>query len=180
MYPIVNLIKKSVVGLALCFGTAGLSQSHPKPSETFSKDGITVRSYDFQSFESYLKKTSDTTYVVNFWATWCAPCITELPHFEKLGQAYKGKKVKVLLVSLDSRKQVEKALIPFIRKKKLKSDYLLLADPDMNAWIPKVHTAWSGALPATVIYNGSTGQRKFYEQSFTYEQLESEVKPFIK
>lgn len=160
--------------------SAAYPQSDPEPVQVFTKSGISVKSYDFKSFEPFLHKASDTTYVVNFWATWCAPCIVELPHFEKLGQIYKDKKVKVVLVSLDSKKQVEKALIPFILKKKLRSRYVLLSDPDMNSWIPKVDASWSGALPATVIYNGSSGRRKFYEQSFTYEQLESEVKPFIK
>ncbi|MBD3583830.1 TlpA disulfide reductase family protein [Flavobacterium selenitireducens] len=171
--------RKALSVVAIFIFAVGYSQSDPKPLEIFAQGGITVNSYDFKSFAPYLNRTDDTVYVVNFWATWCAPCIVELPHFEKLGQAYKDKKVKVLLVSLDSKKNVEKSLIPFIRKKKLQSQYVLLSDPDMNGWIPKVDPDWSGALPATVIYNGSTGQRKFYEQSFTYGQLESEVKSFI-
>src|SRR5471030_2436347 len=61
---------------------------------------------------------SDTTYVINFWATWCAPCVKELPAFEKLNENYKDKKVKVLLVSMDFKQDYEKKLIPFVRKKK--------------------------------------------------------------
>lgn len=173
-------MKKALSVVALCVFAIGYSQPEPKPLETFSKDGITVNSYDFKSFEPFLNQNDDMVYVVNFWATWCAPCIVELPHFEKLGLAYKDKKVKVLLVSLDSKKNVEKSLIPFIRKKNLQSKYVLLSDPDMNGWIPKVDAQWSGALPATIIYNGSSGKRKFFEQSFTYEELELEVKSFIK
>lgn len=166
--------------LALCVFSVGFSQVDPKPLQVFTQDGISIKSYDYETFKSMLSKPTDTTYVVNFWATWCAPCIAELPNFERLGQTYKGSKLKVVLVSLDSKKQVEKSLIPFVKKKKLQSKVLLLSDPDMNAWIPKVDEAWSGALPATVIYNTSKKHRKFYEQSFSYEQLESEVKPLIR
>lgn len=173
----VNIGRSLVIITLLLSFASGFSQVDPQPSETYSKDGIAVKSYNYESFKALLEKNNDSTYVVNFWATWCAPCVQELPHFEKLNSEYKNKKVSVLLVSLDFKKQVEKNLLPFIKRRNLKSKVVLLSDPDMNAWISKVNPDWSGAIPATVIYNKN--QRKFYEQSFTYEQLESEVKPFI-
>jgi thiol-disulfide isomerase/thioredoxin len=148
-----------------------------KPLAVHVKDGEKVYSYDFNGFENQLHQDNDSIYVINFWATWCAPCVKELPYYEKLNSEYKGKKVKVLLVSLDMKKQVETALLPFIKKKKLKSEVIHLHDPNADAWISKVDPSWTGALPATVIY--SKGKRKFYEQTFTYEQLENEVKQFI-
>lgn len=146
----------------------------PKPIKVYEKDGIKIKSFDFNAFEPYLKQHNDTTYVVNFWATWCVPCVEELPHFEKLNAAYKDQKVKVLLVSLDMPQKVESNLLPFVKKKNMLSEVIYLNDPDANAWISKVDTAWSGAIPATVIYKRD--QRKFFEQSFTYEALEKELK----
>ncbi|SCX85993.1 TlpA family protein disulfide reductase [Flavobacterium caeni] len=148
----------------------------PTPTKVYSKDGVSVNSYDFKAFEPLLHKNNDTTYVVNFWATWCAPCIAELPHFEKLNRDYKDKKVKVILASLDFSKQVESNLLPFIKNKNLQSKVVHLGDPDANAWIEKVDSTWSGAIPATVIYNKT--KRNFYEQSFTYEQLQQELAQF--
>lgn len=133
--------------------------------------------YDFDGFEPYLQRDNDTTYVVNFWATWCKPCIEELPAFEKLNEKYGNRKVKVLLVSLDFIKHYDTKLIPFIRDRELQSDVLLLNDPRSNRWINRVSTEWSGAIPATVIYRGN--ERGFYEQSFTFEELEEEVKKFV-
>lgn len=151
--------------------------TEPKPLKIYTKDGISVKSYDYKTFEPFLNQKNDTTYVVNFWATWCKPCIEELPHFEKLNAEYKNKKIKVILVSMDMSKQVETNLLPFIKKKKLQSKVIYLNDPDANAWIEKVDKNWSGAIPATVIYNAK--QRKFYEQSFTFEALEKEVQSII-
>lgn len=148
----------------------------PKPMKVYTADGISVNSYDFSGFEYFLKQKNDTTYVVNFWATWCVPCVEELPHFEKLNEKYKEDKVKVILVSLDMFKQVESKLLPFIKEKQLKSEVIYLRDPDQNTWLPKVDSTWSGAIPATVIYNKD--ERKFYERSFTYEELEKEVSNF--
>ncbi|AWA31452.1 hypothetical protein HYN48_08930 [Flavobacterium magnum] len=149
----------------------------PKPLRVYEKDGVKVPAYDFRSLEYFLNKKNDTTYVVNFWATWCAPCVAELPHFERLHRVYNNRKVKVLLVSLDMRKKIESSLLPFIRRKELKSEVFFLDDPNANEWIGKVDPTWSGAIPATIIFNKT--ERKFYEQSFTFETLEKELKQFI-
>tara|TARA_B100001167_G_C16720607_1_gene281011 strand:+ start:103 stop:699 length:597 start_codon:yes stop_codon:yes gene_type:complete len=135
---------------------------------------VVIPSYDFTEFEErYLQPEDETTYVINFWATWCKPCIEEMPAFEALREHYEDKNVKVILVSLDLPKLLEKQVVPFVEKKGLQSEVILLDDPDANTWIPKVAEEWSGAIPATLIIKGE--QRQFYEQSFTYETLEKAV-----
>ncbi|MEO9570552.1 MAG: TlpA disulfide reductase family protein, partial [Polaribacter sp.] len=124
-----------------------------------------------------LEKNDGKTYVINFWATWCAPCVKELPVFEKINQEYADKNVEVILVSLDFPKQVDKKLIPFINKKQLKSKVILLNDVNENIWIKAIDSTWSGAIPATIIYNAKG--KKFFEQSFEYEQLEKELKSLL-
>ena len=133
--------------------------------------------YNFEGIEKYLSTTNDTTYVVNFWTTWCAPCIKELPYFERLNSEY-HQEVSVVLVSLDFPKNYESNLQPFIKEKELQSKVIVLNDPDSNSWIPKVHNDWSGAIPATLIFNKD--KRQFYEKTFTYEELVVEVKQFLK
>ena len=144
---------------------------------TFTMAQEPVPVYDFDGFEPYLQRDNDTTYVVNFWATWCKPCIKELPAFEELNEKYSNGKVKVLLVSLDFIRHYDTKLIPFIRDRELQSDVLLLNDPRSNRWINRVSPEWSGAIPATVIYCGN--ERRFYERSFTFDELEEEVKKFM-
>jgi len=148
----------------------------PKPLKIYSNDTVTVRAYDYAGLEYYLKQKNDTTYVVNFWATWCVPCVAELPNFEKINAKYNKNKIKVILVSLDMAKMIDTKLLPFIKEKQIRSEVLLLRDPDADSWIRKVDTTWSGAIPATVIYNAD--MRKFYEKSFTYDELEKEISNF--
>jgi len=136
-----------------------------------------VQSYTYNELKTLLEKNDGKTYVINFWATWCAPCVKELPAFEKINKEYATKNVTVILVSLDFPKQVAKRLIPFINKKKLQSKVVLLNDINENFWIKAIDSTWSGAIPATIIYNGK--DRKFYEQSFDYDQLETELQPFL-
>lgn len=133
--------------------------------------------YDFEGIQKFLNKTDDKTYVVNFWATWCLPCVKELPYFEKLNAEYKSKNVEVLLISLDFPNQYDSKLKPFLKKHNIKSKVIALNDTDMNTWIPKVNENWSGSIPATIIYNKN--KKDFYEQSFTYEELENKLKPLL-
>ncbi|WP_299012735.1 TlpA family protein disulfide reductase [uncultured Polaribacter sp.] len=137
-----------------------------------------VKSYTYNQLKPLLEKVDDKIYVVNFWATWCAPCVKELPYFERIRKTYKASNVQVLLVSLDFANQVEKRLLPFIAKKKLQAKVVLLDDVNEDVWIKAIDKNWSGALPATLIYNKS--KRKFYEQSFDYKTLENELKTFLK
>ncbi|MFT5755153.1 MAG: thiol-disulfide isomerase/thioredoxin [Flavobacterium sp.] len=149
----------------------------PEPLKIYKSANYEVKSFDYEGLEAYMTIENNTTYVYNFWATWCAPCVAELPSFLKLQETYKDKPFKLVLVSLDFSKSVEKSLLPFLEKKKMNVEVILLNDPDANSWIEKIDKDWSGAIPATLIFNKE--KRKFYEQSFDYETLEKEVKTFI-
>ncbi|WP_298534946.1 TlpA family protein disulfide reductase [uncultured Algibacter sp.] len=142
-----------------------------------SREDIELEVYDYAGFEKFLNIKDNKVHVINFWATWCAPCVKELPSFEKLHGQFSDDNVEVLLVSLDFPHVYDKKLKPFIRDKKISSKVIALDDPDMNAWIPKIDKKWSGSIPATIIYNRN--KSKFYERSFTYEELEKEVKHFL-
>lgn len=141
------------------------------------QNDIDLEIYDYKGFEKFLNKKDDKIYVINFWATWCAPCVKELPYFEKLNKEYKSKNVEVVLVSLDFPHLYETKLKPFINDKNLMSKVIALNDVDMNTWIPKVDKNWSGSIPATIIYKNDI--KKFFEQSFSFEELEKEVKQFL-
>ena len=134
---------------------------------TSSNDPIPFPVYtNFNQISHLFKQQSDTTYVINFWATWCKPCVEELPYFEQLFDQYKDQKVKVILVSLDFAKQIESKLVPFVKEHQLKSDVIAFVDGDYNSWIDKVSEDWDGAIPVTMIYNNQ-------EQQFVSEQFES-------
>ncbi|MBL4655761.1 MAG: redoxin domain-containing protein [Bacteroidia bacterium] len=148
----------------------------PRP---ISQEKIEVVSFkDFE--EIVLYNNNDTVYVINFWATWCKPCIAELPYFEELREKYSTQKLKVFLTSLDFPSKIQSQLIPFIKNREINSEVLLLDEADANAWIDKVSPKWSGAIPATLIYNTKNNFRQFYEKSFTFEELNEIVEPLIK
>ncbi|MFN4989325.1 MAG: TlpA family protein disulfide reductase [Ignavibacteria bacterium] len=125
--------------------------------------------------EKVMSSSKDTVYVINFWATWCKPCIEELPYFEEAHTFYATSNVRILLVSLDMPSELERTLLPFIQKKKLQSEIVLLNEPDPNIWIDKIEPTWTGSLPATLIFNGSSKKRMFFEKQISKEELFSTI-----
>ncbi len=166
------------IGLILLFiSCKGEQKVALDATDVFKSKGVEIPMYDFDSFEPLLTINDGKTRVINFWATWCKPCVAELPYFELVNSRYPDNEVEVILVSLDLPNHVEDKLIPFLRKQKIESKVILLDDPDANSWIPKVSKEWSGSIPATIIYKGGTSQ--FYERSFTYNELEKELKKML-
>lgn len=132
----------------------------------------------FDDFEKKVIKNNDTTYVINFWATWCKPCVKELPYFENFNSSIGNQKIKVLLVSLDSKKQLQSHLEPFIRKNQYSSEIILLSDNKYNDWLDRVDPEWSGSIPATLLISGE--KKLFAEREFDSEEdLNKFVHSFI-
>ncbi len=138
-----------------------------------------VQVMKFPDLERLIASHSDTVLVVNFWATWCSPCVEELPHFEQINVRYRREKVRVLLVSLDFKSQLEGKVLPFIKGHNLRSRVVLLDEPDGNSYIDRVDPSWSGAIPATLIVDRSRGVRQFYEKQFTLDEIDSLIQSLI-
>ena len=130
--------------------------------------------HSFDEIETLFKHQNDTTYVINFWATTCPPCIKEMPHFEELGQNNKKKKIKIVMISLDSERRIEPHVRPFLHKLKIKNPVIVMTDQNYTKWTAEINTKWFGALPYTVIYKGD--QKEYYFGAFEdFESLEKEV-----
>ncbi len=114
--------------------------------------------------------------VINFWATWCKPCIEELPYFEKLQQSYQQNNVEVVLVSLDF--SADKAET-YKNKKDIQSKVVFLDETDHNKWIDKISPQWTGAIPATLIIDTNSGKQEFFEKKFEEKELFSVIEKFV-
>lgn len=134
--------------------------------------GQTIKQIDKAGLAALLNKTADTVYVLNFWATWCRPCVEELPSFDTLARAFEKRPVKIVLVSNDFLDEINTKLKPFIRKRKPKPEVQLITETDASAWLELVDKDWSGAIPVTLLYHGKTGKRHFIMAETRFAELE--------
>jgi thiol-disulfide isomerase/thioredoxin len=117
--------------------------------------------------------------VFNFWATFCKPCIEEIPYFQQLVKKYDSAGVKLILVSLDFAENYPKKISDFAAKRKFTAPIKFLDETNADVFCPAVDSTWSGVLPATLFINNKTGYRKFYEEQISKEQLEKEIQALI-
>ena len=150
----------------------------PVPLQVVKAEVTSVPVFEFDGLKPMFDINDDTLRIFNFWATWCVPCVKELPYFEKVNSEYASQKVKVILISLDFIEDIETGLIPFIKKHELTSEVVLLDDPNANRWIPMVEKSWDGAIPVTLFQKSE--KRSFIPHTMEYDELVNEINNILK
>lgn len=141
----------------------------------FNSNAQKIPVYKVNNLLKRIHNNSDTLYIVNFWATWCKPCVAELPDFEKINQEYKNQKVKVILVSMDFKEDIKSKLKPFLQKNKYTSEVVVLDELNGAEFIDKISKQWSGAIPATLFTKQNNSVNEFFEKKLHYDFLVEQI-----
>ncbi|MDQ6758160.1 MAG: TlpA family protein disulfide reductase [Bacteroidota bacterium] len=141
----------------------------------FSAKSQTISSWKVTKLQDYISK-SDSVLVINFWATFCKPCIEEIPYYQTIINKYKDQKVKLLLVSMDLKSEYPDKIKSFAIKSKYTNQIVWLNETNADYFCPKVDKAWMGGIPSTLFVNTKTCYHKFFEQQMKPEEFESELK----
>lgn len=138
-----------------------------------------VKVIKYEELFSKINQPTDQLIAVNFWATWCGPCVEEIPHFNEIVDKYKdNENLKVLFVSMDRLKQLEK-VNQFVKSKNMNAEVVLLDDNKrMNEWIPAIDKSWSGNIPVTAFYKN--GQKvHFVNSEMNKEEFETIINSYL-
>lgn len=164
--------------IGICTFLLTFTSCDKKTETAVEKPQVIELSTDYNSVFNQFTKQNDTLYVVNFWATWCMPCVEELPDFMKVNDEFKSDKFKMILVSLDKASDFETKVKDYLKTNNISPDvYVLTDNKRMNEWIPKINKSWSGAIPATAIYKN--GKQVFFtEGKISYADLKSTINKF--
>ena len=148
-------------------------------SKAESAGGQQITQIKIPELEKILSVGDDKLYVINFWATWCPPCVKELPHFQKVAREFNKDEVSFLLVSIDFPSQIESHLRPFLKRNNVALDVAIIMETDQNEWIDKVDPSWQGNIPVTLMFNNTNKTRKFHPGDLDEIELRNMIKSLL-
>ena len=155
--------------------TAANDHAHPSPagSNPSTAGQPRVTQIDDAKLKQLLKPNGKPL-LVNFWATWCGPCREEFPDLVKIDEAYRGR-IDFVTISLDFPEELDAAVPKFLSEMKAEMPTYLLVSADENAMISSIAKDWTGALPATILYNEKGGTAYLRQGKVNPETLKGEI-----
>ena len=157
-----NAIEKTLAGEALpvdksitpAFGCstkwAWKNEYTIKTNEEWKKKPVEVQKISTIQLADLLKNDTDKLLLINFWATWCGPCVIEYPEFIEIQRMYMGRDFQFVSLSMDNPNQEEKVL-KFLQSKYSAVPNYLIDTEDKYAVIDVVKNEWDGSLPITLL-----------------------------
>jgi len=145
----------------------------------FSAFSQQVKKVQIKEIEDIIKAI-DHPVIISFWATWCAPCVHEIPYLQETVKKYADHQVELVLVSLDFKESYPSAIESFVKKKDFQASFYWLNETNADDFCPKIDPKWDGSIPATLFVNNKTNYRKFFDRQLTPMQVEKEIKAQIK
>ncbi len=137
-------------------------------------------SIDAKGLEAVRAKSRDRILVLNFWATWCKPCVEEFPELLKLRRTYHTKGLDVVFVSIDDDAKAKQKVTAFLAKMNVDGRSYIKQPGDDENFINAVNPKWSGALPATLVYDQYGRLVQMVVEQLNYFELEKIVTPLLR
>jgi thiol-disulfide isomerase/thioredoxin len=148
--------------------TKGVQNAKAIPTKAQAKTRVdqgqprvgTLKPADFGKFKDSAK---GKVLVLNFWATWCGPCVAEFPELVALDAKYRDKGMKLVGITADDPDDVQPKVIPFIKKHQVKFDIIRQDTDDPEEMLNQITKDWNGVIPATFVYdkNGNLAYSRF-------------------
>ncbi len=168
--PLSGPVLSAALGTATIVAVAVSTAATPAPAATKLPTVVTT---DAAGVMSAVRRPGARAVLVNVWATWCDPCVAEMPDLLKFYKAYQARGLRLVLVSADSRNDSEK-VARFLGERGVQFTTYLKTGEDM-AFIDAIDKSWDGTLPTSLLFDGSGQRRRLWQGPVTYDALKKEL-----
>jgi thiol-disulfide isomerase/thioredoxin len=138
-----------------------------------------VKAINIQQLDSIIKNTAKPL-VINFWATFCKPCIEEIPYFEAAVNDYKKNDIEMILVSVDLPDYYPSKIKTFAARKKITSKIVWLNETNADIFCAAIDAKWNGEIPVSLMINNKNNYRRFYNHQLTPAQVKKAFADLVK
>lgn len=167
-----------VVGLlGLIVAIASFSQSPQLRPALLNPQ--TVEAISADEFRQLLAHQQGKVILVNFWATWCAPCVKEIPEIVKLQEKYKERGLRVIAVSLDEPEDLETIVRPFVAKRFPGFVSYLCKEMDHDKFASVIDSAWNEIMPTNFLIDREGKLKATLVGGKSYEEFEAAITPLL-
>lgn len=166
-------MKKLIIYLLLIIVFVGCGEKE-KPQTTLRSADINIEIINLEQLQNIISERNNKPLFINFWATWCPPCVEEFPDIVKLSEE-KGNEVEFIAVSLDSESDLQNKVKSFVQKNNVNFKVLLLKESDVYPLMDWINDEWRGAIPVTFIYDKNGNQVNFLLGLQSYSQFETAI-----
>jgi thiol-disulfide isomerase/thioredoxin len=146
--------------------------SIPPTTHAILPDDEPLRFITGPELQKLIREHRSGALVVNIWATWCVPCVEEVPDLVKLSA---DGDVRVIGVSIDDPEDSASKVAPFLKKKGVPYPVFIKASGNDEGFINSLNEKWTGAVPATFIYDARGRQRAMLVGKQSYSSMREAV-----
>jgi thiol-disulfide isomerase/thioredoxin len=130
---------------------------------------------NIKDLEALKESNKGKVVLVNFWATWCVPCVKEFPEIVQLYKDYKKKNFKVIFISVDFPDEIDSKVKPFLKKKNVDFVSYYSNFDDVSELINSFDTKWGGDIPATYIFSRTGKLTSVLQGKKEYSEFEEAI-----
>ena len=172
-------MKQMIVGLllGLSLAVASLGQSPAPRAELLNPKN--VEPISAEEFRQLIAHYRGQAILVNFWATWCAPCVKEIPEIVKLREKYKERGLRVIAVSMDEPEELETGVRPFVTRRFPNFISYLCRESDHDKFASVVDPAWNEIMPTNFLIDREGKLKATLAGGKTYEEFEAAIAPLL-
>ena len=136
--------------------------------EKWEKEAVELKGIDEAGVKALAKNDTKKLRVINVWATWCAPCVSELPEFVTMNRMYRNRDFEMVTISIDAAERKEGALAMLKKLHVSSTNYIYEGERD--AFVAALDGEWQGPVPYTVII--APGGKVIYRHTGEIDSLE--------